>query len=170
MEFLDKLEVSDLKLGDCLLYNKHTFLGRSIQIICRSHYNHASIFNGINEVYEAVSPKFKLTDIKESYKDAVEVLVQRPKFYFNHNEIISVSNSLIGLEYYYISIYYELIRQLWGGWEGDKNMRLPFCSKAVAYAYYIATKCKLFEQYYQYTPDDLYKMRKYFDTFELILN
>ena len=88
MDLFNEIQIKDLKLGDCLVYNKHTFIGRSIQILTRSHYNHTSIYNGNGYVYEATIPKFKLTEVKESYKEASEVLVLKPLFLFNPEILI----------------------------------------------------------------------------------
>lgn len=167
---LNPIAVSDLKTGDTLLYEKTIVIGRIEQIITRSKFNHSSIVqlvNGIPYVYEAIAPKFIFRPLTESVAHTKFLVVQRPLFSIDGQKVESLSQPLIGKEYYYLGLWHQLMHQLYGGWKGNRDPNKPYCSKYNAWVY--NQLAGIYTDWYKTSPDELFENRVDFSTFEIKL-
>jgi len=169
MNLYPKLKVSDLKTGDTLLESDNTAIGLAIQIITRSKINHAMTYNKeLNSVYEAIAKGYSLTPLAEALKGSKMVLVARPKFAYDEVKLVSTCEINLGVKYYYKGLWYQIKRQLKGGWDGLKQPIKLMCSIGAMYAYYISSG-KFKNEWYMATPDDIRSNELDLDIYELEL-
>lgn len=159
----------DLIPGDILVYSKKACISRAIQILTRSKYNHTGTIGSDGYVYEALQQGYVKQKVKESVKDSIQVIVQRPLHPINVNALDSAIFDMKDAKYEFIGIWYEIKHQLWGGWKGDKEVKKNvFCSKASAYIEFKQGN-ETYNKWWDISPDEIAENMFDFETFELIL-
>lgn len=169
---LQKIEIKNLLPGDTLLYEKTGFISRSIQIITRSKFNHASMLDKSLLVREALEDGYVRRTLKESIdKDTKTVVVKRAKKDVDLDLMEDRMRDMRNAKYEFAGIWYEIKKNLWGGWKGDKEVRKTvFCSKADAYIYFTAFDMQDYKNiWYKTSPDMIFEDFENFYTYELIL-
>lgn len=118
--------------------------------------------NGVLVVYEAVSPVYRKITFEEKLKevDIDRLIILIPQFEYNNDILIETAECLIGVPYDYRGLSLsESVYQLTDErlWIGTRNIdHSTFCTKACAYLKFKSTLEKLFAEYFQESPDDLY--------------
>jgi len=165
---LEELKISELKDGDILCYQKDTWIGLPIQFSTRNKISHCGTFSK-GKIYEAVLPKVEKNDVKKSIEKSSSIMIQRPKFKFDIYELNKILEEQVGKPYEIRGIWYEIKRQIFGGWDGGNSIKMFFCSKLCLYAFWFILKNnKTFEKWYDCTPADIWEDRKNFDSYILI--
>ena len=164
-----KIQFIELIPGDILVYAKSEWISRAIQLLTRSKYNHTGTIGSDGMVYEAMQQGYIKQKVYISVKDSLQVIVKRPKHPINVNARDSAIFEMHKAKYEFAGIWYEVKHQLWGGWQGDKEVsKNVFCSKASAYIEFKQGN-ETYKEYWSTSPDEIVENTEDFDTFELNL-
>ncbi|NJM15922.1 MAG: hypothetical protein HC896_11650 [Bacteroidales bacterium] len=164
-----KIPAIELIPGDILVYSKKSAISRAIQILTRSKYNHTGTIATDGMVAEAIEKGYVKQSIKVSVKDAIQVIVKRPKHKIDVQKLDAAMWEMRNSKYEFLGIWYEIKHQLWGGWKGDRDVRKNvFCSKACAYIEYIQCNDN-YAHWWCVSPDEIAEDFVSFDTYELIM-
>jgi hypothetical protein len=120
-------------------------------------------------VYESIAKGFVPRKIMVSILDkANNVYIQRPLFDINKQLIINGCKEDEGTKYYYGGLIHQIKHQIWGGWEGSKDLsKGAYCSAMVEYQYNKQIP-NLFPDLYKDAPAYLWENRLDFNSYRLI--
>lgn len=172
MRTSNELRLNELAIGDTLCYHKKGVISFFIRLFTNSKYSHTSFYVARNLVSEALAKGYCVRDIKESLRDAKEVIVKRPKLDFDRGEFNKYILNLIYTTYEFDGLFYEAIKQISPKkhWVGDREaVKDIFCSKANAWVFYNVFKMSDYANWYEITPRDIVEDFKNFDTYKLVI-
>lgn len=162
--------INELKIGDSLIYHNKGFISFFIRLFTNSKYSHTSIVAAKGLVTEAVKEGYVARTIKESIKDAKEIIVKRPRVNFSDADLQTEIYKLLYARYEFEGLLYEAIKQVKPNskWKGDKEIAKDvFCSKANAWIFWKVFKIKSYANWFEKTPRDIAEDFVNFDTYKL---
>jgi len=157
------LFLSDLKVGDVLLFKGEGWISKAIMWFSDSEWSHAAIYAGNGCIYESTETGVELNSLKTRVNQCERILVRRYVEFLTDSEIEKLTQKATELVYesydtwqlFGLGLYF-LLRKLGirFSWLVPNNRSKMICSELV-YVLYLAMGKKLYDDPKTFTPETI---------------